>query len=511
MRWSALGAALLCLAGALAAAAPGERLVRLRVVADEESRRFVGWRGRIEAALAVVSERFGPAVGLRFDVVESSGWTSPQGDAIEELLAELRAKVPRGGAEVVLGMTAQGSLARGSGGLAAYADGYAIVRDRGRRDSLARAIGHELGHLFGAVHLVRGDGLMASSFPSWRIDPANSGLIAAHRERSFGDHRPPLTFEKLPAAIAAARAGLEQGLDGVDVRIRLGWFLCESGAYEEALVWAREALQVQPKRPEAHSVVGIAARRLGRYDDAIVAYAAVLKARPEDAVTYYNLGIALAGKGEREAAARCYRRAIELRPDYAEALSNLAKLEIDRGQAAEAAALAERALRTYPDYPEANGNRCAALVVLERPQEALEFCDRALAAAPNLARVHDTRAAALLALGRVEEAVLAQRQALRLDPSAVELRANLAAGLREKARQHLGGEHSREAISAYEELALLLPEDIEALNNLAVLYFRGGRRELARAFYARVLAAGGPSNPDLARALEQSNEPNRNR
>jgi tetratricopeptide (TPR) repeat protein len=502
MRLISLIVAALALSGPVARGAETERIVRLRVVADEESRRFVGWRGRIEEALAVVSERFGPALGLRFQVVEAGGWVSPQGRSLEELLGLLRSTVAREQADIVLGMTAQGSGWQGSGGLAAYLDGYAIVRDRGRRDSLARAIAHELAHLFGAIHLVRGDGLMASSFPSWRIDPANRALILAHQQRRFSDHEPPLPRTMLPAAVAAVRSGLEQGLDSVDGRIRLGWLLCESGAYEEALRWANEAVKAAPERPEAHSVLGIAARRLGRYDEAILAYAAVLQRRPQDAVTFYNLGIALAAKGDQSAAERCYRRAIELRPDYAEALSNLAKLEIEAGRASEAAELAERALQSFPDYPEASGNRCAALVLLGRPQEALAFCDRALAGSATLASVHDARGAVLLALGRFDEAVAAQRQALQLEPSAVQYRANLANALRERARRHLNDDGAGEAIQSYEELSLLFPEDGEALNNLAVLYYRSGQLELARDFFQRAVAAGISPNPELARALD---------
>jgi Flp pilus assembly protein TadD len=503
---SAVGPWLACaalLVGARAAAAEPVRVVRVKVVADEESRRFAGWRSRIEAALTTASERLGGQVGLKFEVVDAAGWHSGGGLGMRDLLGALRQQVERAPAEIVVGLTLQfAGDPVSSGGLAAYMDGYTLVRDRGRRDSFARAVGHELAHLFGAVHLARGDGLMAAAFPSWHLDPANAALMVAHRERRFGDHATPLAREQLPAAIAAAEQGLEQGLAGPDIRIRLAWLLTENGAHDQALRWAQEAVDQAPDRPEALNVLGMVRRRLGDYPRAIETYSRALLLRPDDPVTYFNLGLALARQGDPAAAERADREALRLRPNYAEPLSNLAKLELDAGRADAAIALAERALEIHPGYAEAHANRCTALARSARFGEALAACDRALELGSTSPGTLEARATALLGLGRTEESVALFRTLLQRQPSSSSARANLMLALRHAAQQRLGQGDSAGAIDAYQQLLGLAPGDGEAHHNLAVLFFRGGSLERARDHLRQALAAGITPNPELARALQ---------
>jgi predicted O-linked N-acetylglucosamine transferase (SPINDLY family) len=168
---------------------------------------------------------------------------------------------------------------------------------------------------------------------------------------------------ELEEAAQIYRAALRRAPDNPHLWLALGAALAEQpGQIEESIRCLREArrclaqaIERDPKSPDARNALGNVLQEEGRLDDAIEQYRAAIAFSPDHAASYNNLGCALVRKGELAEAVGCLREVIRLKPDFAEAHFNLASAHSLAGRRDDAVRSFEAAEKLRPDYPPYKG------------------------------------------------------------------------------------------------------------------------------------------------------------
>ncbi|MBM3501120.1 MAG: tetratricopeptide repeat protein [Armatimonadetes bacterium] len=257
----------------------GRRLVRVRAAADEEFRSLPGWEERLRARLAAAAGEVSRQLEVDFELVGIEPWrrgeTAPGGMAV---VADLQAAVPDAGVDLVVGFVAERHAAPPEGerleirghtmGLAPCFAGTVVVTEviasrdgaqwRVPEANLRENLTHELGHCFGAVH-VMGPSVMRAQpdgAPLFDFDALNLEAMRACRWVDFREQflsLEPAELQRLEAAYQRLAAG-PAGDDG------------------------------------AHFYRALALTYLERHQEAIGEYEAVLRTSRLDAYAYLNLG-----------------------------------------------------------------------------------------------------------------------------------------------------------------------------------------------------------------------------
>lgn len=286
--------------------------------------------------------------------------------------------------------------------------------------------------------------------------------------------------------------------------------LHRSGRIDEARALCLEALQLQPRQPEALNLLGIIAAQTGDARRAAALFGEALQLDPRSIATHNNHGNALRALGQPAAALESYEKAIGINPDHApshynrgRALFDLQRYEeavashgkaialapdhaaayFDRGRALielmryeDAIASLDQAIAIKPDHPGMWYVRANALYSIERFEAAVASYDRAIALQPADARAHHNRGNALFMLGRHESAITSYDKAIELDPDMMS-----SHGERLHARMHLAEWRDFEPEAA--RLAARIERGEAASNPFAVLALFGSpplQRQAAR-------------------------------
>ena len=224
--------------------------------------------------------------------------------------------------------------------------------------------------------------------------------------------------------------------------------------------------------------LGFAFENQGKLEEAIVWYRQALELNPEAAATHYNLGRALAIQGKLEEAIAECREAIRIKPDEVGAHNILGIALQEQGKLQEAVAEYREAVRLQPDFPEAHVNLGTALKKQGKLVKAIAACREAIRLQPDDAGVHNALGNVLSDQGRLEEAIAAYHEAIRLQPDDAGTHYNLGNALRKQGKPD-------EAIAAYREALRLQPDKPEALTNLGNLLHEQGKLEEAIASTVR--------------------------
>ena len=270
----------------------------------------------------------------------------------------------------------------------------------------------------------------------------------------------------------------------------LGLVLQAQRKLREALAAHRRAIALAPDLREAHFNLGLALAALGRPADAVEAYRRALTLMPDYAELHYNLANALRESGKPAAAIESYRRAIALKPDYPDAFTNLGATLKAQGALGEAAAAFRRAAALNPDSPEACNNLGLALYGLGALDEAVAAHQRAITLRPDYADAHNDLGVALHRQGRPHEAATAYRNAIAVQPNHAGAYNNLGVVLQEL-------EILDEALDSFERARALQPHHSEATNNQGSLLQRLGRLDEAEAAYRQAIG----ERPDYCDAV----------
>jgi tetratricopeptide (TPR) repeat protein len=152
-------------------------------------------------------------------------------------------------------------------------------------------------------------------------------------------------------AEAAYRAALKLDPRQVGALVGMAWVSNSRHEFDDGRRWAREALAVDPRVPEAHALLGDAAVELGEYDAAFNHYQACLDLRP-DLSSYARAAHLLWLTGDAERAKALMRKAIASGSPHAEntawCRAELALMMFNGGALALAEKHLEAALRDAP-------------------------------------------------------------------------------------------------------------------------------------------------------------------
>jgi tetratricopeptide (TPR) repeat protein len=214
----------------------------------------------------------------------------------------------------------------------------------------------------------------------------------------------------LLAAMAAVADGYERALA-----------LVRENRLEEARLLLAETVRGEPRRPEAHNLLGSVCDRMGRVDEAIAHYQRALALAPTSAAVLNNLGIAYLRKNDAARASDAFRRALRAEPENVSSHTNLGLALLAEHKAAEAAQHLERASRAAPEDVGIRFNLGRAYLEAGNPAGVLALFDAAQAgAAGRVAEIQLLLGTAAAQLERLEPARRYLENAVRLAPESPE-------------------------------------------------------------------------------------------
>lgn len=235
-------------------------------------------------------------------------------------------------------------------------------------------------------------------------------------------------------------------------------------------------------------------------DQAAVICAAVLKAAPDTVEALHMLGVIEARRKNAAEAEVLLARAAGLAPRMGGIQVNLGNLLREQGRHDEALVLYDQALGLGPVDVIVRLNRAGALKQLGRLDEALAALDAAIEAFPRSAPARFQHGWLLQKLGRPEEALAAHDLGLELwagggSPPMPELAAiHTSRGL---CLHGLGRPEA--ALAAFRAVLEIAPNDLDSLNNCAVVLSELNRADEALAYAERAVTA----HPDAWTAHRQ--------
>lgn len=297
--------------------------LQLRVAYTPSYARQPGWSSQLDCAVKRASSLLEDALGRRLRIAERTLWRAPAGEQNPYVLrAHLIRNVPAGDADLVLGLLPTelpddvAAAPFEEEGLAAYSQGYVVLRAGRDLCVSGRLLAHEIAHIFGGVHRAGAGNLMDHAASGDAIDELNAALFALHRDRDVRRQPPPLRGPDLRMMWGLARADTAAG----DTWLRVGVLAARMGKSEAACGHYERAVAIDPDLRDAWVNLGHARLQLGDLVSAEEAYQRALALGEADGVVHNNLAVIYLSTGQIERAAVAVARALELGYDVPEPL-----------------------------------------------------------------------------------------------------------------------------------------------------------------------------------------------
>lgn len=267
-----------------------------------------------------------------------------------------------------------------------------------------------------------------------------------------------------------------------DYWLDIGNSYSQNGSFDEAVKSYDNALQMNPKYPEAWYnrgltlyYKGMRSKGLGNpymdiYDEALRSYDAALKLNPDYALCWFSRGVLLSDIGNYNNAVESFDSALENIPEgdrfraytlnYRGRALYLQNKDLDALQSYEDAIWIDGNL-TYVWY-----NRGLALTDLGKYDEAVSSYDRAIDLYGDYAYAYNNRGTVQFILGNYNSAIYDFRQASKLDPNITEAYYNTGLALQKLAmEENNNGTRYEEAIEYYNIAIAKNHSYLQAWNN----------------------------------------------
>jgi arylsulfatase A-like enzyme/Tfp pilus assembly protein PilF len=183
-------------------------------------------------------------------------------------------------------------------------------------------------------------------------------------------------------AVATLRDALRKNGPDLEIEIRLGTYLAETGATAEAIPMLERVLKVDPDSADGLNALGIAYARTGRHAEALRAFERILARDPTDAFALENSGIVHVERGELDAARAAFTRAAQNDPRSSRARAGLGVVAIKSGRRDEAIEHWRRAVDLDRTNFDALYNLSTELVNAGRVAEARPYLELFVRTAP---------------------------------------------------------------------------------------------------------------------------------
>jgi tetratricopeptide (TPR) repeat protein len=252
---------------------------------------------------------------------------------------------------------------------------------------------------------------------------------------------PPMPATYIDLGIVFLRMGnLDKALGQIEAGLHTSSTALPAPDWDNAIAGVRELLAKDPKRADAHNVLGLLLGRKGSPSSEVVAeFREAVRLRPDFAEAYDNLGLVLTQSGNDPEAIAAFREAVRIRPDYADAHANLGAV-LTPTESEEAIRELEKAIALAPELVKAQFNLAEAYGSNPNhgPAKQIELLCKVIAAAPGFARAHQALGKALLQDGKMTEAIAELQEAVRLDPQSGESHYQLGLALARAGRKDEG-------------------------------------------------------------------------
>jgi|GEM_PF-4352559 len=146
--------------------------------------------------------------------------------------------------------------------------------------------------------------------------------------------------------------------------------LYDQGSYNNALLFANQALGADPGNAVAWYWQGNILGRLSRYPESLASYDQALTINPQDAMAWNGKGVALSVLGKNDDAMASFNQAVTINPGYGEAWYNRGGFLMSMGGYEDALESFDNALRINPGDGNAWAAKGQALTALGREDEA---------------------------------------------------------------------------------------------------------------------------------------------
>ena len=297
------------------------------------------WKDSFERRLAYASKIFDSELNITFTPVRYMSWVPSNESDMNILADELQSKFPLNDLDIVIGLTSfqfQPGEANDSHliGRAKPFGGYLVIRRPVEplfKIQEEMVLIHELGHLFGAVHVQDESTIMApvvnKEFPT-QFDPINREILSVTRGIDFKEGNESLDLQTIETLIGSYNHLIASG-QPFDFYYSLGNFYLKLGQGQNALEPLKKALEMNPDNARTHYDLGVLLIKLGDQNEAInhLTTAAALFQRSEEneykANALYMIGNAHFGQQNYLAAQAAWQQALALRPDDLDLLTNL--------------------------------------------------------------------------------------------------------------------------------------------------------------------------------------------
>jgi tetratricopeptide (TPR) repeat protein len=429
------------------------RIINLKIAADEELRMKLTWQLDVKKLIKTISKDFESHFGIQFNIKRFENWTSDNSiHTTFNLLNDLRKKVLHEDCDIVIGVTAQENIKNDIFGIAAYLQGFIVLRefkDISRMDTLLK---HEICHVFGVADLYEKNSIMSIKARGYEFDEFTSRIIFLNKYRNFNLNTFPLSDEILKEIISVYEQRKISNSNETDIRFSLAMFYFQLQDYQSTLKECNHLIQMNPDSPEALHFMGMAYRRMGKIDQAINEYRKVLQSQP--------------------ALPEIYTKALELNPNYAEAYSNLGNLYVEKRMADEAIESCQKALEFNPQSAKALSHLGAAYILKNMFREAEAASKKALGIDPGLEEPHNNLGIIFINRDMFDQGINEYIRAIEINPDYAEAHHNLG-------RAYYLRRQIDRAIGEYKEAIRIKPDYYKAYSNLASAYMKKGMVEEA--------------------------------
>ncbi|HVO90542.1 MAG TPA: XrtA/PEP-CTERM system TPR-repeat protein PrsT [Casimicrobiaceae bacterium] len=285
-------------------------------------------------------------------------------------------------------------------------------------------------------------------------DPGNEGAMLGMAQVEAVQHHDKEGLAWLEKAKAAHP-------DASAPRIYLGAYYVRTRNYERAIAELGDALKIHPDNPQTLELLGQAQFAGGRKADAQATFEKLAAIAPQSAEAQFWLGNARVATQNAAGARESYNKALQLKPDYADAAFALAGLDVREGRTEDAMRLARDLQAKAPDSPAGLTLEGDVLMAQHRARDAVASYEKAFArreSALLAIKLHAARAGA----GDSDADAKLERW-LESHPTETGAWHYLA-------EQNMKAGHDKRAIVFYERVVKQDPQNVAALNNLALLY-----------------------------------------
>lgn len=416
------------------------RTVSLCLLSDEEFSRVADGRKNVEKVLDIISQEFEASFGIKLVSNGWGEWQSPsEARTVEELAELLDSPEIRQKADLLVAVTAQKTIAPEHSGLALVRGGIVVLVYTPEQRKLKILLKHELGHIFGAVHVPIPGTVMSCGETGDDFDDINRQIINLCRQRSFNATEFPFSPEVqakleehyLKVRAQVKKAGIIPGSSPEkvdltkplranrclsDCSVMLAQLSMEKRQYQKAMEYLEEAQRMNPEDYEILNLKAICFRRMGEFDRAVDLYQKILKDNPDRSRVLYNLGIALGRMNRLREAEDTYLKVIRIKPDFSEAHNNLGEIYLKMDRITEAEAEFLKAIELNDHYALAFSNLAEVYYRKKNFNLARIYVDKALELNPDLSPAHNVKGNLLSQEGRLQEALTEYKKALAANP-----------------------------------------------------------------------------------------------